>query len=193
MSPLGGGAAATVQRAAGRLAVAGLIVLGCVAPALAQQAVDAVPGRAASGAAVPEAVAATDPAPAATPPLVAVDVVVAGPTLVAVLPPGVDAPDAEGGTEAIAHVQAALARARQCMGNKPVHVLSVQAERLTLKLARRSVVLDLPADRGQVSAVLVEPGRAPRVVRAEVGPSALSYLLGEALAEYWRLPRCRPR
>lgn len=188
----GRGVAAGLACVVRRVTLGGLLALAGLGLATAQPAGDGLPAPTASSAVVP-ALAASDSAEPALPPLVAVEVVVAGPTLVAVLPPGVDAPDAEGGAEAMAHVRRALARARQCVGGKPLRVLSVQAEQVTLKFGKRSVVLDLPADLGQVSAVLVEPGRAPRVVRAEVGPSALSYLLGDALADYWRLPRCRPR
>ncbi|WP_418320000.1 hypothetical protein [Piscinibacter sakaiensis] len=134
--------------------------------------------------------------PAATPAAPAVALAetridLGGPTLVAFLPPDAQQPGVEGAAEAVAHVGFAMADTRQCLGDKPVSMTTVFADRLTINEGGNLRTIELDRLGQGIGAVLAEPGRADHIVKVEVGASSLSHLLPQAAFDYWQQAACK--
>ena len=126
--------------------------------------------------------------------LVVVEVEIIGPAIVGFFPPvTAEQIDTQPGTrEGIAHLEFAIADAKQCFAPRPVMVRGVLADVLILHTPTKRFRIELPTDWPHaVGAYLVEPGRPPVAIYATAGPSSLIVLLPNGAAEYFSEPSCR--
>ena len=124
---------------------------------------------------------------------VVVQVDIGGPAIVGFFPPVTEEEIASqpGVREGIAHLEFAIADAKQCLAPRTVQVEGVLAEVLILQTPTQRHRILLPTDwEHAVGAYIIEPGRPPVVVYATMGPSSLLQALPNAVAEYFSEPNC---
>jgi hypothetical protein len=118
---------------------------------------------------------------------------VAGPMIVAFLPPMTDEQleHEAGASESVAHVEFALADAERCLRRRAVEIRRVFATHFVLVQGGHRTSVRIPGDWPRsVGAYLLDPGRRPCVVYATGGPSSLQILLPHAAGEYFAVPAC---
>lgn len=112
-------------------------------------------------------------------------------TLIAFAPPLTREADDEGSVEALAHLQFAVEDTRKCALPRKIAVTLVHADVIVLRNGATSESVPVHAMGQAIGGILVEPGKAPRVVVSQDGPSTLQELLPAAAATYWHAEGCR--
>lgn len=119
---------------------------------------------------------------------------VSGPTIIgfAAAEVAADADSLEYASEAIAHLQFALANVGECLAELEPTIDQQFSDIVTWEIDGKKASLQLSDDPyEQVGAVLIRPGSDPEIVYASVGPSSLLYFLPNAAAEYFGVPGCK--
>lgn len=116
---------------------------------------------------------------------------VTGPTVIGYVPSDTQSQRDDGSVEGIAHTRFALEDTNACLGRGRVKFEFVFADRIVVVNGKQSASLQVNKMGQGFGAVLVKPGRKPKVVFAEQGPSTLQYLLPNAASAYWAEPNCK--
>jgi hypothetical protein len=96
----------------------------------------------------------------------------------------------EGAIEAVAHLRFAVEDTFKCLQPMKLSLRFYFADRIALRTANGSELLQVHKLGQAVGAVIVEPGRKPQVIYSVEGPSTLQHLLPNAAAKYWGIKAC---
>jgi len=113
------------------------------------------------------------------------------PTVIGYAPSDTQSQRDDGSVEGIAHTRFALEDTNACLGRGRASFQFVFADRIVVVNGKQSASLQVNKMGQGFGAVLVQPGRKPKVVFAEQGPSTLQYLLPNAASAYWAEPKCK--
>ncbi len=98
----------------------------------------------------------------------------------------------DGTAEALHHLQFALEDISKCMNDKKITRLEF-TRRIILHTKDHTHKINILPDwnRGALGAVLIQPGKKPRVEYATGGASFLIHSLPQAAGEYFNDPKCK--
>jgi hypothetical protein len=113
------------------------------------------------------------------------------PSIVGYAPSDTRSQSDEGSIEGVAHTRFALEDTSACLGQGMVKFELVFADQIIVVDGNQKFTLQVDKLGQGFGAVLMEPGREPKVVFAEEGPSTLQYLVPDAASVYWGEPRCK--
>ena len=128
---------------------------------------------------------------AATPRLVEKKTTVSGPTIIAFAPSEVEGQKDDGSIEGVAHTQYAMQDTAKCLSPKKVAFQFWFADRLVVLSGNKTTTFEVGKLGQGFGAILIEPGRSPKVVYSIDGPSTLQYLLPQAAFELWHAKGCK--
>ena len=106
-------------------------------------------------------------------------------------PPDTQSQNDDGSIEGVAHTRFALDDTEACLGQGKVKFELVFADQIIVVDGEQKFAFQVSKLGQGFGAVLAEPGREPKVVFSEEGPSTLQYLVPNAASAYWGEPRCK--
>ena len=127
----------------------------------------------------------------ATPRLIQKKITVSGPTIIAFVPSEVQGQKDDGSIEGVAHTQFALQDTAKCLSPKKVNFQFWFVDRLVIRVGDRTTTFEVGKLGQGFGAILIDPGRPPKVVYSTDGPSTLQYLLPHAAFELWHAKGCK--
>ncbi len=128
---------------------------------------------------------------AATPRPVQKETTVSGPTIIAFAPSEVEGLKDGGSIEGVAHTQYAMQDTAKCLSPKKVAFQFWFADRLVVRSGTKSTTFEVGKLGQGFGAILIDPGRPPKVVYSKDGPSTLQFLLPQAAFELWHAKACK--
>lgn len=114
-----------------------------------------------------------------------------GPTIIAFAPSEVEGQKDDGAIEGVAHTQFALQDTAKCLSPKKVAFQFWFADRLVVRTGNKTTTFDVGKLGQGFGAILIEPGRPPKIVYSTDGPSTLQFLLPQAAFELWHAKGCK--
>ena len=127
----------------------------------------------------------------AAPRLVQKKTTVSGPTVIAFAPSEVEGQKDDGSVEGVAHTQYAMQDTAKCLRPKKVAFQFWFADRLVVRSGKMTTTFEVGKLGQGFGAILIEPGRPPKVVYSTDGPSTLQFLLPQAAFELWHVKGCK--
>jgi hypothetical protein len=127
----------------------------------------------------------------ATPRLVEKKTTATGPTIIAFAPSEVEGQKDDGSIEGVAHTQFAMQDTAKCLSPKKVTFQFWFADRLVVRTGNKTTTFEVGKLGQGFGAILIEPGRPPKVVYSTDGPSTLQFLLPQAAFELWHAKGCK--
>jgi hypothetical protein len=128
---------------------------------------------------------------AATPRLAQKKTTASGPTIIAFAPSEVEGQKDDGSIEGVAHTQYAMQDTAKCLRPKKVAFQFWFADRLVVRSGNSTTTFEVWKLGQGFGAILIEPGRPPKVVYSTDGPSTLQFLLPQAAVEFWHAKGCK--
>lgn len=127
----------------------------------------------------------------ASPRLVEKKTTASGPTIIAFAPSEVEGQRDDGAIEGVAHTQFAMQDTAKCLSPKKVTFQFWFADRLVVRSRNKTTTFEVGKLGQGFGAILIEPGRPPKVVYSTDGPSTLQFLLPQAAFELWHAKGCK--